>query len=52
MVDIERKLADLARNPAKKQTYLKCLSEDKRLGFKFDVQKENSGGSSLMKKVV
>lgn len=50
MVDIERKLADLARNPAKKQTYPKCLSEDKRLRFKFDVQKESSEGYSLMSK--
>ncbi|EFM70141.1 hypothetical protein HMPREF9505_01612 [Enterococcus faecalis TX0109] len=40
----------MARSPSKRQTYPKCLSEDKRLGFKFDVQKESSEGSSLMKK--
>lgn len=49
-MDIDRKLVDLARNPTKKKMYPKCLSEDKRLRFKFDVQKESSEGSSLMSK--
>ena len=50
MMDIGRKLSDLARKTTKKQTYLKCVSDGKRLGFKFDIQKESNVGSTLMAK--